>query len=70
MGLRLTKLQVCLHLRSGRKLRLRAGKVTKRYEGNDLVGLSVEDSDGWPFYVRLDAIDAVTTRRVLHVWWD
>ena len=62
--MRLSKTEVTIHLRSGARLRFLCEEVTKTYRGNDLEGLKATDTEGWPFYFRLEAVDAVTTRKV------
>lgn len=62
------KRDVVLHLRSGEKIQFFCSQLTKTYEGNKLTGLSAENAPRWPFYIRLDAIAAITTRRVPFFW--
>lgn len=62
------KLKVTMHLRSGNRLVFLADKITKTFEGNELTALKAEGSLRWPFYVRLDQIEAVTDRGVWGFW--
>lgn len=62
---RFTKLEVRLHLKSGEVLRYFATKVTTTFErDNSLSGIKNEGCRGWPLYLRLDDVSAITTHRV------
>jgi hypothetical protein len=63
------KRDVTLHLRSGEKIQFFCSAITKTYEGNKLTVLEADNAPHWPFYVRLDAIDVIVTRRVPFFWW-
>lgn len=61
----LTKLEAQIHLKSGRIIRLFVEKITTtRQNDGVLSAIKVDGARGWPLYLRLDDVSAVTTSRV------
>ncbi|HEY1753719.1 MAG TPA: hypothetical protein VGG29_20850 [Caulobacteraceae bacterium] len=60
----LFKHRVTVHLRSGERLRFLCRVMKCTFHGNDLHSLNAEHSVGFPHYLRLDDVSAITTERV------
>jgi transcriptional antiterminator Rof (Rho-off) len=57
------RLRVTLTLKSGIEIEFDCDDLTKNFRGNDLTGLQAARSRNWPFYIRLDDISAIQTRK-------